>query len=132
MTASSNYKSNNLPCMQNQRLPGYFRLLMMVGVSPETCWASYKYEINFDTLLNLVEFFIWIIFSYFNVTWVPVLFLRQCGTSHFRNYSPALLEKHKDSLSQFICCDKNCPSVIFWSIANEARTHLSDADSYFR
>jgi len=26
---------------------------------PETCWASYKYEINFDTLLHLVEFFIW-------------------------------------------------------------------------
>jgi hypothetical protein len=24
-----------------------FRLLMMAGVSPETCWASYKYEIKF-------------------------------------------------------------------------------------
>ena len=24
-----------------------FRLLMMGGVSPETCWASYKYEIKF-------------------------------------------------------------------------------------
>ena len=73
-----------------------------------------------------------IICSYFNITRVPVLFLRQYGTSHFRNYSPALLEKHKDSLSQLIRRDKNRPSVIFWSIANEARTHLSDADSYFR
>jgi len=35
-----------------------FRLLMMGGVSPETCWASYKYGIkNFDTLLYLVGFF---------------------------------------------------------------------------
>ena len=35
-----------------------FRLLMMGGVSPETCWASYKYGIiNFDTLLHLVWFF---------------------------------------------------------------------------
>jgi hypothetical protein len=35
-----------------------FRLLMMGGVSPETCWASYKYGIiKFDTLLHLVEFF---------------------------------------------------------------------------
>jgi len=35
-----------------------FRLLMMGGVSPETCWASYKYGIiNFDTLLHLVGFF---------------------------------------------------------------------------
>jgi len=35
-----------------------FRLLMMGGVSPETCWASCKYGIiNFDTLLHLVGFF---------------------------------------------------------------------------
>ena len=35
-----------------------FRLLMMGGVLPETCWASYKYGIiNFDTLLHLVGFF---------------------------------------------------------------------------
>ena len=36
-------------------------LLMMGGVSPETCWALYKYEINFDKLLHLVGFSIWII-----------------------------------------------------------------------
>jgi hypothetical protein len=31
---------------------------MMGGVSPETCWALYKYGIiNFDTLLHLVGFF---------------------------------------------------------------------------
>jgi len=30
----------------------------MGGVSPETCWASYKYgTINFDTLLHLIGFF---------------------------------------------------------------------------
>ena len=33
-----------------------FRFLMMGGVSSETCWASYKYEINFDTLLHIVGF----------------------------------------------------------------------------
>jgi hypothetical protein len=38
-----------------------FRLLMIRGVSPETCWASYKYVIiNFDTLLHLVGFSLWI------------------------------------------------------------------------
>jgi beta-glucuronidase len=61
-----------------------------------------------------------------------MLFCRQYGNFCFRNYSPALLEKHKDSLSQLIRRDKNRPSVIFWSIANEARTQLPDADSYFR
>ena len=35
-----------------------FRLLMMGGMSFETCWASYKYEIiKFDTLLHLGGFF---------------------------------------------------------------------------
>ena len=36
-----------------------FRLLMMGGVSPETCWASFKIRNNknVDTLLHLVEFF---------------------------------------------------------------------------
>jgi hypothetical protein len=35
-----------------------FELLMMGGVSPETCWALYKHGIiNFDTLLHLVGYF---------------------------------------------------------------------------
>ena len=35
-----------------------FRLLMMGGVSPEICWASYKYEIiKFWYILHLVGFF---------------------------------------------------------------------------
>jgi len=35
-----------------------FRFLMMGGVSPETCWASYKHGIiNLDTLLHLVGYF---------------------------------------------------------------------------
>jgi len=34
-------------------------LLMMGGVSPETCRALYKHEtINFDTLLHLVGYFV--------------------------------------------------------------------------
>ena len=40
-----------------------FRLLMMGGVSPETCWTSYKHGIikNFDTLLHLAGFSLWIV-----------------------------------------------------------------------
>ena len=45
-----------------------FRLLMMDGVSPETCRASYKYGIikNFDMLLHFVGFFLRIEFLSFN------------------------------------------------------------------
>ena len=52
-----------------------FRPLIMGGVSPETCWASYKYGIiNFDTLLHLVGFSLWI-----------VLWCTDPRTSSFRN-----------------------------------------------
>jgi hypothetical protein len=35
-----------------------FRLLLMDGVAPETCWASYNYgKIKFDTMLHLVGYF---------------------------------------------------------------------------
>jgi len=58
LSAFSNHTSNNLPRMQNQRMLVQFRLLMMGGVSPETCWALYKYGlIKFDILLHLVGFF---------------------------------------------------------------------------
>jgi hypothetical protein len=58
LTASSNHTSNNFPRTHNQRLPVQFRLLVMGGVSPETCWATFKYGIiNFHTLLHLVRFF---------------------------------------------------------------------------
>jgi len=66
-TLPTNYTFNNLPRMKNRRLVGgrcppttrlttfhvwktggcqcSFRLLTVGGVSPETCWASYKYGI---------------------------------------------------------------------------------------
>ena len=45
LTTSTIYMPNNLPRMKNQRLQYSFMLLMMAGVSPETCWALYKYGI---------------------------------------------------------------------------------------
>jgi hypothetical protein len=42
---STNYKSNNLPRIKTRGCQCSFRLLTMGGVSPGTCWASYKYGI---------------------------------------------------------------------------------------
>ena len=36
------YTSNNFLLWKTRGCQGSFRLLMMGGVSPETCWASYK------------------------------------------------------------------------------------------
>lgn len=49
----------------------------------------------------------------------------------FSNYSPELLIKHQQSLTELIQRDKNRPSVIAWSIANEPRTQKVQADGYF-
>jgi len=51
--------SNNLCTYANQRLLVQFELLMMGGVSPETCWALYKHGIikSFGTLLHQVGYF---------------------------------------------------------------------------
>jgi hypothetical protein len=49
-----------------------FRLLMMGGVLPETCWALYKYGIiKFDMLLHLVGFFF---MNWINHSYVTLLF----------------------------------------------------------
>lgn len=49
-----------------------------------------------------------------------------------RNYSSMLLQRHVDSLTELIRRDKNRPSVIMWSVANEPRSHLKEAEDYFR
>lgn len=41
------------------------------------------------------------------------------------------MAKHQRSLTELIQRDKNRPSVIAWSIANEPRTHFVAADEYF-
>lgn len=48
-----------------------------------------------------------------------------------RNYSNQLLLNHKFSIEQLIHRDRNHPSVVMWSIANEPRTSIINADQYF-
>lgn len=48
-----------------------------------------------------------------------------------RNYSNELLQNHKSSIEQLIHRDRNHPSVVMWSIANEPRTQQVNADQYF-
>jgi len=45
LTMSTNYTSNNLTRIKSRGRQCSFGLLMMGGVSSETCWVSYKYGI---------------------------------------------------------------------------------------
>ncbi|XP_050457603.1 beta-glucuronidase isoform X1 [Cataglyphis hispanica] len=60
------------------------------------------------------------------------LVIDECPSVDTENFSPSLLSRHKDSISELIRRDKNRPSVIMWSLANEPRTQLPQAEEYFK
>lgn len=60
------------------------------------------------------------------------LIIDECPSVDTENFTPSLLTLHKTAISELIRRDKNRPSVIAWSIANEPRTQLPDADEYFK
>uniref|UniRef100_A0A1B0DE01 Glycoside hydrolase family 2 catalytic domain-containing protein n=1 Tax=Phlebotomus papatasi TaxID=29031 RepID=A0A1B0DE01_PHLPP len=60
-----------------------------------------------------------------------IMIIDECPSVDTVNYNEALLTKHKSSMEQLIHRDKNHPSVIMWSIANEPRTADLMADGYF-
>uniref|UniRef100_A0A182RRY1 Beta-glucuronidase n=1 Tax=Anopheles funestus TaxID=62324 RepID=A0A182RRY1_ANOFN len=60
-----------------------------------------------------------------------IMIIDECPSVDTENYSQILLEKHKSSIEQLIHRDRNHPSVVMWSIANEPRTGKLSADAYF-
>ncbi|XP_055594703.1 beta-glucuronidase isoform X2 [Uranotaenia lowii] len=60
-----------------------------------------------------------------------IMIIDECPSVDTENYSQILLEKHKASIEQLIHRDRNHPSVVMWSIANEPRTAQFAADAYF-
>lgn len=60
------------------------------------------------------------------------LIIDECPSVDTENFSLILLARHKESISELIRRDKNRPSVIAWSIANEPRTQLYEAEAYFK
>uniref|UniRef100_A0A182PUA5 Beta-glucuronidase n=1 Tax=Anopheles epiroticus TaxID=199890 RepID=A0A182PUA5_9DIPT len=60
-----------------------------------------------------------------------IMIIDECPSVDTDNYKQILLEKHKSSIEQLIHRDRNHPSVVMWSIANEPRTGKRGADDYF-
>ncbi|XP_046481350.1 beta-glucuronidase isoform X1 [Neodiprion pinetum] len=60
------------------------------------------------------------------------LIIDECPAVNTENFSTPLLELHKRSLSELIRRDKNRPSVVMWSIANEPFSQYDAASDYFR
>lgn len=60
-----------------------------------------------------------------------IMIIDECPGVDTDLFSDSLLAKHKQSLTELIRRDKNHPSVIMWSIANEPRSSNVKADAYF-
>ncbi|CAH0715437.1 unnamed protein product, partial [Brenthis ino] len=61
-----------------------------------------------------------------------IMIIDECPGVDTDIFTDALLEKHKQSLTELIRRDKNHPSVIMWSISNEPRSNNLKADAYFQ
>ncbi|CAF1366014.1 unnamed protein product [Didymodactylos carnosus] len=53
------------------------------------------------------------------------------GLSQKNYFSPTTLAHHKQVIGEMIRRDKNHPSVVMWSLANEPSSNLPESDSYF-
>lgn len=47
------------------------------------------------------------------------------------NFNEATLRLHRRIMSELIQRDKNHPSVVMWSVANEPQTDLPESEEYF-
>ncbi|XP_023163340.2 beta-glucuronidase-like isoform X1 [Drosophila hydei] len=61
-----------------------------------------------------------------------IMIIDECPSVDTENFNQALLDRHKSSLEQLVHRDRNHPSVVMWSIANEPRTGQVNADTYFQ
>ena len=61
-----------------------------------------------------------------------IMIIDECPSVDTEAFYDSLLIKHKNSLTELIKRDKNRPSVIIWSAANEPRTQYPQALGYFK
>ncbi len=47
------------------------------------------------------------------------------------NFGNETLQHHLDVMEELVARDKNRPSVVMWSVANEPASYLDAAESYF-
>lgn len=55
-----------------------------------------------------------------------------CTILFIRSFGDDLLNQHKAVLKELVMRDRNHPSVVAWSVANEPSSAKASADKYFR
>lgn len=66
-----------------------------------------------------------------NLRFINLQCIKLCPIN-FRKYSEELLQNHKQAVQELYTRDKNRPCVTIWSLANEPRSNLDEAENYYR
>lgn len=61
-----------------------------------------------------------------------IMVIDECPAVGLKSFGNKLLQHHKDVLTELFNRDKNRPSVIAWSVANEPSSNKKEADKYFQ
>ncbi|XP_063226156.1 beta-glucuronidase-like [Bacillus rossius redtenbacheri] len=61
-----------------------------------------------------------------------IVIIDECPIVNAHDWSDELLRNHKRALTEMVRRDKNRPSVVMWSVANEASTTEEQAEPYFK
>ncbi|XP_019880925.1 beta-glucuronidase [Aethina tumida] len=62
---------------------------------------------------------------------IGIMIINECPAVNMDGFSSLQLENHKRSLTELYRRDKNRPSTIMWSIANEPRSQHTESQAYF-
>ena len=57
--------------------------------------------------------------------------ISECAAVSLKLFSPQLLANHQQALRELVARDRNHPSVVIWSVANEPLSYKEEAFSYF-
>jgi len=60
-----------------------------------------------------------------------IVVISECAAVSLDGFSDRLLENHKNALTELYFRDRNHPSVVMWSVANEPRSFRPEAGPYF-
>ena len=58
--------------------------------------------------------------------------ISECAAVSLDGFSDKLLENHKNAIEELYYRDRNHPSVLIWSVANEPRSFKPEAGPYFK
>ena len=61
-----------------------------------------------------------------------IVVISECAAVSLDGFSAKLLENHKTALTELYMRDRNHPSVVMWSVANEPRSFRPEAGPYFQ